>query len=298
MVMSIYKKAFAVLAKKPFKLWGISLLSIVLTSVLTFLFGATIGIALALNLLITTSMTMVYLHGYKGEDVKVVHLFDCFKDWATIKRVVCGMAWMALWIFLWGLIPIVGWIFVIVKSYAYRLTPYILVHEQDVPLTEAIKVSEQRTKGFKGKMFLADFLAYVFIWLAFFVLGLLSAIPFIGILFGIVTFVLLLCVLAFSSLFFGLVQAAFYVEIESINKSGFNPYAQPAYAPQNPYGQNPYGQNPYQQNPYAAPQQPQYAPPRAPQQPNPYAQQQNPYAQQQAPNPAPQQPPQNPNNFQ
>ncbi len=293
MVMSVYKKALAVLAKKPFKLWGISLLSIVITSVLTFLFGATIGIALALNVLITTSMTMVYLHGYKGEDVKVVQLFDCFKDFATIKRLVCGMAWMALWIFLWGLIPLVGWIFVIVKSYAYRLTPYILVHEQNIPLTEAIKVSEKRTKGFKGKMFLADFLAYVFIWLAFFVLGLLSAIPVLGILFAIVTFVLALCVAAFTPLFFGLVQAAFYVEIENISKSGFNPYAQPAYAPQNPYGQNPY----QQQNPYAAPQQPQYAPPRAPQQPNPYAQQQNPYMQQ-TPPPAPQQPPQNPNNFQ
>ncbi len=319
MVMSVYKKALAVLAKKPFKLWGISLLSGVLTTVLTFLFGATIGIALALNLLITTSMTMVYLYGYKGEDVKVVQLFDCFKDWATIKRVVCGMAWMSLWIFLWGLIPIVGVFFVIVKGYAYRLTPYILVHEQDIPLTEAIKVSEKRTKGFKGKMFLADFLPYVFIFVASLVLGLLCVIPVIG---ALLLFVFEICVIAFTPLFFGLVQAAFYVEIDNINKSGFNPYAQPAYAPQNPYGGNPYGGNPYgapqqnpysapqqnpygapQQNPYGAPQQNPYGTPRtpygAPQQ-NPYAQpQQNPYgAPQHNPYVQPQQPTQNPNDFQ
>lgn len=271
MVMAVYKKALNVLARKPFKLWGISLLSIVITLVLSFLFGLTVGIALALNVLISTSMTMVYLHGYRGEDVKVVQLFDCFKDFATIKRVVCGMAWMALWIFLWGLIPIVGIFFVIVKSYAYRLTPYILVHEQNIPLTEAIKVSEKRTMGFKGKMFLADFLAYIFIWAAFFVLGLFVKIPYIGVLFAIVIFVLSLCVAAFTPLFFGLVQAAFYVEIENINKSGYNPYAQPMYVPQNPYGQNPYGQ---QQNPYA--QQNPYVAPRTPQDQNPNVQQQNP----------------------
>ena len=325
MVMSIYKKAFAVLAKKPFKLWGISLLSGVITSVLTFLFGATIGIALALNLLITTSMTMVYLHGYKGEDVKVVQLFDCFKDWTTIKRVVCGMAWMYLWMFLYALVAILsgcmifslgllvfrilGFVFLIaglitaivlitIKAYSWRFTPYILVHEQDIPLTEAIKISKQRTMGFKGKMFLADFLAYIFYFVAVLVLAIFASIPYIGGFFAFIMTLLSICFSIFSPFFFGLVQAAFYVEIENINKSGFNPYAQPAYAPQNPYGQNPYGQNPYQQqNPYAAPQQPQYAPPRAPQQPNPYAQQYNPYAQQQTP-PAPQQAPQDPNNVQ
>ncbi len=288
MLMSIYKKAFAVLARKPLKLWGISLLSIVITSVLSVLFGATIGIALALNLLISTSMVMVYLHGYKGEDVKVVQLFDCFKDFATIKRVVCGMAWMALWIFLWGLIPIVGWIFVIIKSYAYRLTPYILVHEQNIPLTEAIKVSEQRTKGFKGKMFLADFVPYIFIFVAFLFLGVLSSIRFIGGLFALLTVLLALCVAAFTPLFFGLVQAAFYVEIENIRKSGFNPYAQPTYVPQNPYAQQ---QNPYNnvpRAPYGAPGQTPYGQPQQ----NPFAQPQHP------PYHAPQQPTQNPDNQQ
>ena len=33
-------------------------------------------------------------------------LFDCFRDWQTIKRVLAGMGWMILWIFLWSLIPI------------------------------------------------------------------------------------------------------------------------------------------------------------------------------------------------
>ena len=43
-------------------------------------------------------------------------------DLATIKRVLCGMGWMMLWIFLWSLIPIVGIVFGIIRTYEYRPT--------------------------------------------------------------------------------------------------------------------------------------------------------------------------------
>ena len=216
MIMTIYKRAFAVLMSKPVKLWGISLLAILLTAVLTALCGVAIPIlGISISLLLGTSLLMVFLRGYRGEDVQITQLFDCFKDWATIKRVVLGLGWMLLWILLWGLIPIVGPIIAIIRSYEYRLTPYILVTEPEVPLTEAIKISKARTEGYKLKMWGADILVFLILWGAFFILGLLCAIPVIGALFALVTTLAWLAVVALSPLFFGLVQAAFYEEIRN-----------------------------------------------------------------------------------
>lgn len=213
MIKTIYARAGAVLAKKPMVLWGISLLEGVLCIVSGILFGAVIGISIAINLLLSTGMTMVYLHGYRGEAVQSVQLFDCCKDGKTCKRVLGGMAWQMLWIFLWGLIPVVGFVFAIIRSYEYRLVPYILVTEPDVPATEAIKVSRERTKGYKGKMFGADILVYVIILAVCLVLGLLGAIPYLGVLFRLALVVFAIGALLFTPLFLGLVQAAFYEEI-------------------------------------------------------------------------------------
>ena len=213
MIFTIYKRALAVLMKRPFALWGISLLSVVLCGMTTGLFAGALGIALGINLLVTTSMTMVYLHGYRGEGVQAVQLFDCFKDGATVKRVLGGMLWMYLWTYIWALIPIAGPFIVIVKLYEYRLTPYILVTEPEVPITEAIKVSSQRTKGWKGTMFGADILIGVLVLVASLILGLLSAIPVIGVLFALVAVVFSIAVAMLSPLYYGLVQAAFYEEI-------------------------------------------------------------------------------------
>lgn len=211
MIFNIYKKALAVLMKKPLKLWGISLLSVLLCSVLPALCGVAIPVlGLSVSLLLSTSMMMVYLHGYRGEEVQVTQLFDCFKDWATIKRVVLGLSWMMLWIFLWSLIPIAGPILAIIRAYEYRLTPYILITEPDVSITQAIKISSQRTDGYKAKMFGADILLYVILFVAFLILGLLLVIPVLGALIYVVAFIV---VAALLPLFVGLVQAAFYEEI-------------------------------------------------------------------------------------
>lgn len=215
MIFTIYKRALAVLLKKPLALWGISLLEMLLTAVVSVLFGVIPGLALGINLLLDTSMTMIFLHGYRGDGVKSVQLFDCFKDGATAKRVLGGMLWMKLWIFLWSLIPIVGPIFAIIRTYEYRLTPYILVTEPEISATEAMKVSSQRTRGYKLKMWGADILLVVIVFAVELVLGLLAAIPYIGILFGLVLFVFSVCWAALSPLYTGLIQAAFYEEIKN-----------------------------------------------------------------------------------
>jgi len=216
MLMTIYKRAASVLMKKPMKLWGISLLSIVLSAVLSILCGTAIPLlGIVVSLLISTSMTIIYLKGYRGEEVEVTQLFSCFKDWNTIKRVALGMGCMSLWIFLWALIPIVGLIFAVIRTYQYRLTPYILVFEPDVPVTEAIKISSQKTQGYKLQMWLADFVYVIICFVVGLILGLLSAIPFLGIIFALVSFVFIVAVAVLGPLFVGLVQAAFYEEINN-----------------------------------------------------------------------------------
>lgn len=215
MLKIIYTRALKVLMKKPLALWGISLLNLLLVSLVSALCGVVPILAIAITLLLNTSMTMVYLHGYREEEVKSVQLFDSFKDWATVKRVLCGMGWMSLWIFLWGLIPVAGPIFAIIRTYEYRLVPYILVTEPDVAPTEAIKISKERTQGYKGKMFLADLLVGVLFGAASLVLGLLGTIPYVGPLFLIVFVLLVIAYVILAPLFLGLVQAAFYEEIKN-----------------------------------------------------------------------------------
>ena len=215
MILNIYKKAAAVLLRKPILLWGLSLLSSILTGLAVTACGIIPGLAVIVGLLLSTSMTMVYLHGYRGEEVKSSMLFECFKDWATIKRVSCGLGWMLLWLIVWSMVPFAGPIIALVKFYGWRLTPYILVYEPNVPIMDAIKVSAKRTQGYKGKMLGADLLIYGILIVAGLLLSLLSAIPFIGVLFGFVNVVVTIVSVLFLNLFMGLVQSAFYEEINA-----------------------------------------------------------------------------------
>ena len=215
MIFNIYRKAMAVLVRKPFVLWGISLLELFLAGAAGALFGIIPGVALGIGWLLSTSMTLIFLHGYRGNRVNVLMLFDCFRDWPTIKRVLCGIGWMNLWIFLWALIPFVGWIFALIRVYRYRLTPYILMQEPNVAPTDAIKLSRQRTEGWKSRMFGADVLIVVAVWIIVLILGLLARIRYIGALFGIILFLFAIACVAFLPLFIGLVHSAFYEEIKA-----------------------------------------------------------------------------------
>ncbi len=220
MIKTIYGRALTVLGRKPMKLWGLSLLSFFLILLAETAFGLIPVAGLAVGFLLEVGMTMIYLHGYLGEDVHTVQLFDCFRDWKTIKRVLCGMGYMYLWVFLWSLIPVVGIVFAIIRAYEYRLTPYILMMEPDVPITEAYKVSRQRTEGYKAKMFWADLLWILIVWAAVLILALLAQIRYVGFIFYIALALIYIAVCLFGNLFTGLVGAAFYVEIQRASGEG------------------------------------------------------------------------------
>lgn len=218
MFTKIYGEVFNVIKQKPLKLWGISLLAILLTGIISGICGAAVPVVgTIVGLLISTAMTVIFLKGFRGEEIDTTMLFMCFKDWNTIKRVLLGLGWMYLWVLIWGLIPVVGPIFAIIRTYEYRLTPYILLFNPEVSVTDAIKVSREKTEGYKLQMWLADFVFAIALLVAFIILSLFAAIPFLGLIFALSLFALVVCSIIFSPLFLGLVQAAFYEEITCAN---------------------------------------------------------------------------------
>lgn len=95
MVSSIYKKTFSVLMKRPFRLWGISLLAEFLCLVAYAGFIGVPAAAFCAALLLSASMSMIFLNSYRtGLEPKTSYLFASFKK-DRILRVLGGMAWIS-----------------------------------------------------------------------------------------------------------------------------------------------------------------------------------------------------------
>ena len=67
MINVIYQRAFEVLKKKPLRLWGISLLSVVLAYLAGIGFAGILAIGLAVGWLLDAAMANVHLKGLHGE---------------------------------------------------------------------------------------------------------------------------------------------------------------------------------------------------------------------------------------
>ena len=225
MISNLYQKTFSVLMKRPFKLWGITLLSGVLLMAVHVGFIGIPAVGFCAALLLEASMSMIYLNSYRtGLEPKTSYLLAAFsKD--RIWRVLGGMAWMYLWIFLWFLIPVVGFVFAAIRAYEYRFVPYILMTRDDVRPTEAIKVSKAETMGYKGKLFGADLLLEGAYFVVILLLSLLSMIPYVGIVFTILRIVLTVAFGVLAPLFLGILHAAFYVDIQNRRAAGQQPSA-------------------------------------------------------------------------
>lgn len=110
--------------------------------------------------------------------------------------------------------------FGIIRMYEYRFVPYILMTRDDVKPTDAIKISKQETMGYKGKMFGADILLGAVYLGAFLVFTLLGEIPYLGVLFRILWVLIAIAYGLLAPLFSGIMQAAFYVEIQNRRAAG------------------------------------------------------------------------------
>ena len=207
-----YKKALSVILKKPFMLWGLSLLSGIIVLLATLFSVPFFAVGIAFGWIISCGMTLVYIDGLKEKEVNSDQLFAGLgKGWA---RIVGGMAWQTLWIIIWTLVPIVGPIIAIFKAYQYCFVPYILMTKPEVSATQALRLSMEMTKGKRLQMWLADILIGVIVYVIFFVLGLFAAIPFIGILFALVLFLFAVAVALFGGIFVGLYKAYFFVHAD------------------------------------------------------------------------------------
>ena len=210
-VFDIYGKAFGCLAKKPIRLWGLSLLYMVIVSMVSSLGAFVPIITLPITLILSLGFTGVLQDGYHGLDVRSEQLFQGFKKDEVVRN-GAGMCWQSLWNMIWSLVPIMN----IIKYYSYCFVPYILLTAKEITATEALRKSMRMTKGYKGTMFLADFLIIIGFFLVLLVLGLLTRIPYLGILFGIILVLLYIAAILFLPVFCGLVRTAFFNEVNAI----------------------------------------------------------------------------------
>jgi len=100
----------------------------------------------------------------------------CFSfafDGSNYKGIVPTMLLRAVQNFLWYLLLIIPGI---VKSYAYRMVPYILADNPDIGAKKAIKLSNEMTEGHKFDIFVLD-LSFI----GWYLLGVLAL--FVGVLF-------------------------------------------------------------------------------------------------------------------
>lgn len=212
MFLENYKRAVAVIVKKPIMLWGLSLLLGVVSMIATLVTISIPVVSIAIGYLFTCGAVRLYMDGLKGKEVNSKQLFFAFNK--NCVRTAGAIAWRDLWIVIWALVPIAGPFIAIYKAYSYRFVPYIIVSNSEISAFDALKISMKMTQGKKGAMFLADIVWLVAVYIAFFILGLFSAIPVIGFLFSLVIFVASLAVGLFGSIFTGLVKASFFNEEE------------------------------------------------------------------------------------
>ena len=205
----LVEKALVVLKQKPLRLWGISLLRQLLTA-LAAIFGVLPIISVPIAFVLSAGMTAVFLTGYRGNEVNSDALFAGFKRFFPVAG---GMGWMGLWILIWGLIPTAGPVFAIIKSYSYRFVPYLMIQDEHISATEALRLSMKKTEGFKGRMFLADLIVWAACAAVLLVLGALSLIPRVGIVFTILAALVVIFLALSLPLLMGLINAACYEEI-------------------------------------------------------------------------------------
>lgn len=205
-ITATYRNALEILKKKPVLLWGLTLLTQLIT-LLACLFGIVPIVYLPIVFALEAGLCSLYLKGYRGEEVSSADIFVGFKKFAHVAG---GMAWMALWILIWSLIPVAGFVFAIIKTYEYRFTPYILLSMPEIGATDALKKSQEMTKGLKAKMFWSEALVIICFYVVALVLLLFARIPFIGVLFGIILFLFYIVFIALAPIFLGLIIAGFY----------------------------------------------------------------------------------------
>ncbi len=117
-----------------------------------------------------------FLNAFKNDDADTIDVFTAFNSEQYID-IVKTQFYRGFFNFLWTLLFIIPGI---IKSYEYRMVPYIISKEPNMAPSEAIRRSRFITEGHKWKMFVLDlsFLGWNILGSLFFGVGSVFVIPY------------------------------------------------------------------------------------------------------------------------
>lgn len=117
-----------------------------------------------------------FLKGFKNDEADVGDMFSVFNS-DEYFDVVKTQFFRGLYTFLWSLLFIIPGI---IKSYEYRMVPYIISNESNIPWDDAIRRSRHMTDGHKWNMFVLDlsFIGWYILGALFFGIGGIFVIPY------------------------------------------------------------------------------------------------------------------------
>lgn len=115
-----------------------------------FCIGFVIGAVFALFLVnpLTVSKSKFFINNSSGKG-ELETIFYSFKK-GKYLNIVGTMGWRSLIIILWSLLFIIPGI---IKGYAYCLVPYILADNPNINYKDALRLSNEMTKGYKFDIF-------------------------------------------------------------------------------------------------------------------------------------------------
>lgn len=136
----------------------------------TFISLIVIGIIISIVVVnvLEVGQSRFFIQGFKGEP-EIGTLFTTFKngEWLPITG---KMFLMNIYLLLWTLLFVIPGI---MKSYEYRMVPYILSENPHIDLSDAIKISKEMTSNEKWEIFVLDlsFIGWYLLGGLFFGLG-------------------------------------------------------------------------------------------------------------------------------
>ena len=149
-------------------------------------------------------------------------------DSIHIRRPLIVMLMTKLKTWIWLLIPFIGIVLSIIKSYEYRFVPYIFAENDKLPAKEVMTRSSHATVGFKKTMFILDIVLFGVGVVPGGVLFVLSKLPFAGVIFGITAVLYAVLYSVFLPFIREMLFSVFYVEVSTNN---IQPAAKTVYCP-------------------------------------------------------------------
>ena len=247
MVSYIYSRTLDTLKTNFWRIFGVSMFFAFVAGIATSI-GVLPIITMPIAYVLDATLRGVMLRKYRtGEDPKCKDAFKYFgggEKWQSFLHIAGGCGWKDLWILIWCLIPVVGPIFAIIRSYEYAFVPSILTDRPEVGAMEARDLSKQLTTGYKGKMFLCHL---VYFGGGYLVLMLLMVLATRVRFFAFIYLLFFMAFLLFGIVLMDMLNAVLYEEISTMTEEKYMSIVQKPVRPQ--YQQQPPQQ--YQQQPQA-----------------------------------------------